>query len=38
MDLDRWILAVSFAEDAAKSCSGSSAENLAVIRHVGMNL
>jgi hypothetical protein len=25
-------------EDAAQSCSGYSAENLAVIRHVGINL
>ena len=33
-----WILDVGFAEDAAQSCSGYSAENLAVIRHVGMNL
>jgi predicted transposase YbfD/YdcC len=33
-----WILDVSFAEDAAQSCSGSSAENLAVIRHIGINL
>jgi hypothetical protein len=27
-----------FGEDAAQSCSGYSAENLAVIRHVGINL
>ena len=33
-----WILDVGFAEDAAQSCSGSCAENLAVIRHVGINL
>ena len=33
-----WILDVGFAEDAVQSCSGYSAENLAVIRHVGVNL
>ena len=33
-----WILDVSFAEDTAQSCSGYSAENLSVIRHVGINL
>jgi predicted transposase YbfD/YdcC len=33
-----WILDVGFGEDAAQSCSGSSAENLAVIRHIGINL
>jgi predicted transposase YbfD/YdcC len=33
-----WILDVGFGEDDAQSCSGYSAENLAVIRHVGMNL
>ena len=33
-----WILDVCFAEDAAQSCQGYSAENLAVIRHVGINL
>lgn len=33
-----WILDVGFAEDASQSCQGYSAENLAVIRHVGMNL
>jgi predicted transposase YbfD/YdcC len=33
-----WILDVGFAEDSAQSCSGYSAENLAVIRHVGINL
>ena len=33
-----WILDVGFAEDAAQSCQGYSAENLAVIRHVGINL
>ena len=31
-------LNVGFAEDSAQSCSGYSAENLAVIRHVGINL
>jgi hypothetical protein len=29
---------VGFSEDAAQSCSGYSAENLAVIRHIGINL
>jgi predicted transposase YbfD/YdcC len=33
-----WILDVGFAEDTAQSCSGYSAENLAVIRHIGVNL
>lgn len=33
-----WILDVCFGEDAAQSCSGYSAENLAVIRHIGINL
>ena len=33
-----WILDVGFGEDAAQSCSGYSAENLAVIRHLGINL
>lgn len=33
-----WILDVGFGEDAARSCSGYSAENLAVIRHIGINL
>jgi predicted transposase YbfD/YdcC len=33
-----WILDVGFAEDAAQSCSGYSSENLAVIRHIGINL
>jgi predicted transposase YbfD/YdcC len=33
-----WILDVGFGEDAAQSCSGYSAENLAVIRHIGINL
>ena len=33
-----WILDVGFDEDASQSCRGYSAENLAVIRHVGLNL
>ena len=33
-----WILDVGFAEDASQTCQGHSAENLAVIRHVGINL
>jgi len=33
-----WILDVGFAEDAAQSCSRYNAENLAVIRHVAINL
>jgi predicted transposase YbfD/YdcC len=33
-----WILDVGFVEDAAQNCQGYSAENLAVIRHVGINL
>ncbi len=33
-----WILDVGFGEDTAQSCSGYSAENLAVIRHIGINL
>ena len=33
-----WILDVGFAEDTAQSCSGHSAENLAVIRHISINL
>ena len=33
-----WVLDVGFTEDAAQSCSGYSAENLAVIRHVAINL
>ena len=33
-----WILDVSFQEDASQACQGHSAENLAVIRHVGLNL
>ena len=31
-----WILDVGFAEDAAQSCAGYAAENLAVIRHIGI--
>ncbi|MFN7789563.1 MAG: ISAs1 family transposase, partial [Pseudanabaena sp.] len=33
-----WILDVGFKEDAAQCCRGYSAENLAVIRHIGLNL
>jgi hypothetical protein len=33
-----WVLDVGFVEDSAKGCQGYSAENLAVIRYVGMNL
>ncbi len=33
-----WILDVAFSEDASQSCRGYSAENLAVIRHIGVNL
>jgi predicted transposase YbfD/YdcC len=33
-----WILDVGFGEDTAKGCQGYSPENLAVIRHVGINL
>jgi len=33
-----WILDVGFGEDAAQSFSGYSAENLAVIRHISVNL
>ena len=33
-----WILDVGFAEDASQACQGYSAENLAAIRHVGLNL
>ncbi|MBD2178891.1 ISAs1 family transposase [Pseudanabaena sp. FACHB-1998] len=33
-----WILDVAFDEDASQCCRGYSAENLAVIRHVGLNL
>jgi hypothetical protein len=34
----QWILDVGLNEDASKSCRGYSAENLAVIRHIGLNL
>lgn len=33
-----WILDVGFNEDASQACRGYSAENLAVIRHIGLNL
>jgi len=33
-----WILDVSFREDASLVSQGHCAENLAVIRHVGLNL
>jgi predicted transposase YbfD/YdcC len=33
-----WVLDVSFKEDARRGCQGYSAENLAVIRHIGVNL
>ncbi len=33
-----WILDVAFDEDASQCCRGYTAENLAVIRHVGLNL
>jgi len=33
-----WILDVSFKEDDSQCCGGYSAENLAVIRHIGLNL
>jgi len=33
-----WILDVGFEEDASQCCRGYSAENLAVIRYVGLNL
>lgn len=33
-----WVLDVSFCEDARRGCQGYSAENLAVIRHMGVNL
>ena len=33
-----WVLDVSFKEDTWRSCQGHSAENLAVIRHIGVNL
>jgi predicted transposase YbfD/YdcC len=33
-----WVLDVAFKEDASQFCRGYSAENLAVIRHIGLNL
>ncbi|MGH2413076.1 MAG: ISAs1 family transposase [Microcystaceae cyanobacterium] len=33
-----WVLDVSFKEDTRRGCLGHSAENLAVIRHIGVNL
>jgi predicted transposase YbfD/YdcC len=33
-----WVLDVSFQEDSLKGCLGYSAENLAVIRHLAVNL
>ncbi len=33
-----WILDVGFGEDASQSCRGYIAENLAVIRHISLNL
>jgi len=33
-----WVLDVGFNEDASRCCRGYSAENLAVIRHIGLNL
>jgi predicted transposase YbfD/YdcC len=33
-----WVLDVSFQEDSRQCCQGHSAENLAVIRHIGVNL
>ncbi len=33
-----WILDVSFQEDLVKGCDGYSAENLAVVRHLAVNL
>ena len=33
-----WVLDVGFVEDNVKGCQGHSAENLAVIRHIGINL
>jgi predicted transposase YbfD/YdcC len=33
-----WVLDVGFNEDASQCCRGYSAENLAVIRHIGLNL
>lgn len=33
-----WVLDVSFQEDTIKGCEGYSAENLAVVRHLAVNL
>jgi predicted transposase YbfD/YdcC len=33
-----WVLDVSFKEDSRRGCNGHSAENLAVMRHIGVNL
>lgn len=33
-----WILDVGFDEDVSQACRGYTAENLAVIRHIGLNL
>lgn len=33
-----WVLDVSFQEDMVKGCEGNSAENLAVVRHLAVNL
>jgi len=33
-----WVLDVGFSEDASQACQGHSAENLAVVRHIGVNL
>jgi predicted transposase YbfD/YdcC len=33
-----WILDVGFREDESRGCQGHSAENLAVIRHIALNL
>lgn len=33
-----WVLDVGFSEDASQTCQGHCAENLAVMRHIGVNL
>jgi hypothetical protein len=33
-----WVLDVGFQEDSIRTCSGHSAENLAVVRQMGLNL
>lgn len=33
-----WVLDVSFKEDTCRGCQGYSAENLTVMRHIGVNL